>query len=407
MDRLRRQAPWVIGAIAALLIVTGALLGQGAWIAAGLVTLAPLGLRAWQRFQRLRLPATAPPLAPESEDEPEPVAAPRDRCAPSDMSMLIEEMLAQGRYALLLRPQIINHLTSDQLERARRAIEEGMSLTPAGEVFVQAPPTVVDDRLDEEKDVPLGRLIHVDGYYLDRYLVTNRQYRQFVAAGGYENMSLWEPEVWPALLDLVDRSGNPGPRLWKDSRYGRGQDDHPVTGICWYEAAAYARWVGKRLPSDAEWVKAAAWPVNLPGRGTVQRTHPWGDSMDRGKVNLWGSGPGTTVSVREHASGVSVGGVYQLIGNVWEWTGGDYGTLDLDGEANNGSMIKSLRGGAFDTYFDVQAHCQFQSGDYPLARKHNIGFRCALGVCDLAGPAEAEAELTESTTAAPLAEIGA
>jgi iron(II)-dependent oxidoreductase len=215
--------------------------------------------------------------------------------------------------------------------------------------------------------------------------VTNRQFRQFVASGGYENMSLWEPEVWPALLDLVDRTGHPGPRFWKDGKYPRGQHDHPVTGVSWYEAAAYARWVGKRLPTDPEWVKAAAWPVSLPGTRCVERAYPWGDSMDRSRANLWGSGPGATVSVREHAAGASVGGVYQLIGNVWEWTGGDYGSLDLDGEAGGTNLIKSLRGGAFDTYFDLQAGIQFQSGDYPLVRKHNIGFRCALGLCDLSG----------------------
>jgi hypothetical protein len=82
-----------------------------------------------------------------------------------------------------------------------------------------------------------------------------------------------------------------------------------------------------------------------------------------------------------------------MIGTVWEWTAGE---LDLESWTRlsaEGSLQstarKSLRGGAFDTYFDVQATCQFQSGDHPLARKHNIGFRCALGTCDLQPAADA------------------
>jgi iron(II)-dependent oxidoreductase len=89
--------------------------------------------------------------------------------------------------------------------------------------------------------------------------------------------------------------------------------------------------------------------------------------------------------VTKFEEGVSVGGVYQLIGNVWEWTHSNFGAWDEAARRLEiqGAM-KSLRGGAFDTYFDSQATCQFQSGDSSIARKHNIGFRCCLGLCDLA-----------------------
>jgi gamma-glutamyl hercynylcysteine S-oxide synthase len=124
--------------------------------------------------------------------------------------------------------------------------------------------------------------------------------------------------------------------------------------------------------------------------------------MDLGRANLWGSGPGGVVAVTEFPEGVSVGGAYQLIGNVWEWTSGAFrGTGG--GHWQLPTPMKSIRGGAFDTYFDNQAACQFQSGESPLARRHNIGFRCAVGVCDLelAGPTPSAPEVAEEPAGLP------
>jgi iron(II)-dependent oxidoreductase len=86
--------------------------------------------------------------------------------------------------------------------------------------------------------------------------------------------------------------------------------------------------------------------------------------------------------VDEFAEGDSVGGARQLIGNVWEWTGVGFGAWEAQNRYD-GANLKSIRGGAFDTYFDSQANCHFQSGEPPLSRKRNVGFRCAVGVCDL------------------------
>ena len=106
--------------------------------------------------------------------------------------------------------------------------------------------------------------------------------------------------------------------------------------------------------------------------------------MNRRFANLWGSGPEGTAAVSAFAEGMSVGGVYHLIGNVWEWTHSNFGAWDVAArKLEVTGPMKSIRGGAFDTYFDNQATCQFQSGDSSLARKRNIGFRCALGVCDV------------------------
>jgi len=299
---------------------------------------------------------------------------------------LVDTMLAQGRHALLVRRQLVGNLSPAQLALAIDEMSEGMALVPAGDVMVSG----FGAALATDEDHPLRtRVVGVESFYLDRCAVTNERFHQFLSAGGYEQMSLWEPEIWPAVLDFVDRTGHPGPRWWSNGNYPANQGDHPVVGISWYEAAAYARWIGKRLPTDAEWVKAASWPVTLPDRSRVQRRYPWGDTMDRKRANLWGSGPGGTVPVHEFRSGSSISGVYQLIGNVWEWTAGevDWGNAEalplVDGEPRT-ATLKSLHGGAFNTYFDAQATCQFQSGDHPLARKHNVGFRCAISMCDVA-----------------------
>jgi iron(II)-dependent oxidoreductase len=156
------------------------------------------------------------------------------------------------------------------------------------------------------------------------------------------------------------------------------------------------------LPTEAEWFKAGSWPVPLSDKKQWQRKFPWGDTMDRERCNLWGSGPGKIVAVGEFSSGVSVGGVYQLIGNVWEWTSGNFGSSEAEGQdLILPAPMKSIRGGAFDTYFENQATCQFQSGESPLSRKHNIGFRCALGLCDGASPEPAGPAAQSEPTEGP------
>jgi iron(II)-dependent oxidoreductase len=109
--------------------------------------------------------------------------------------------------------------------------------------------------------------------------------------------------------------------------------------------------------------------------------------MDRRLANMWGNGVNGTVSVTASPGGTSVGGVQQLVGNAWEWTSSTFGNWEPVGRKIETTMpLKAIRGGAYDTYFDPQSSCQFQSGETPLARKHNIGFRCALGFCDVVLP---------------------
>jgi gamma-glutamyl hercynylcysteine S-oxide synthase len=320
-------------------------------------------------------PATSAPPAAVATDP----ARPRARRA--QWTSLVEQLVDQQRVALLLRPQVATSLSAEQLAAAQEALDDTMAIVPEGLVAIHARS---HENHDDRHSPQTERIVSVEGLFLDRFAVTCRDYLAFIDDGGYEQMSLWEEAMWPAVLGFLDRTGQPGPRFWKNGTFASGQGDHPVVGVSWYEASAFARWAGKRLPTDPEWIKAGSWPVCADGGNPVQRRYPWGDAMDRRKVNLWGSGFNGTVPVAALSVGASVNGVEQLVGNVWEWTSSAFGVWEPAGRRiETATPLKSIRGGAFDTYFETQAHCQFQSGENPLARKHNIGFRCALGFCDV------------------------
>ena len=396
---------WAVGAVSLVYLILGWLLSHSLLAGSGAVGLSYLVLQfaSGNRRRRSRAGnASSRTAKPEVKRRLEPVD-------PNDTDALVEQMLAQGRYALLLRRQIACNLSDQQLQQAQEALADGMALVPDGEVALGQTAEVLDDGEpeDEEFAAPRGRVIRVERFFLDRYPVTNAQFYEFVLGGGYEQIALWDESIWPGVLEFVDATGEPGPRFWSQGCFEPGKDQHPVVGVSWYEAAAYARWLGKRLPTDAEWVKAGSWPVNLSATTRLQRKYPWGDTMDRTRANLWGSDPNGTVPVGQFPGGMSVGGVYELIGNVWEWTRGNFNAGDLPQCGLLLEMpLRSIRGAAYDTYFDNQATCQFPSGEAAVARKHNIGFRCAVGVCDLMlAPAGNRAAATAETETALAEEV--
>jgi formylglycine-generating enzyme required for sulfatase activity len=379
---------WILAGAALLSLLIGWAIGQfslGAIGAAGALCALAIRNPNWRLSLGGTQSASDEVMSP-MEDWSPPKDCPRPptarRTAANDG--LVEQMIAHGREALLLRPQIAANLTDSDLAAAQVALDEAMAIVPQGIVNMRA--RCFEDL--EEADAPRGeRLVQVEGFFLDRYPVTNGQYQLFVEGGGYEQMSLWDESIWPAVLGFTDQTGQPGPRYWQNGKFPAGKEDHPVVGVCWYEASAFARWVGKRLPTDPEWVKAGCWPVTTDAGRPVQRKFPWGEAMDRRMVNLWGNGVNDTVSVTASPGSGSVGGVQQLVGNTWEWTSSTFGNWEPPGRKIETTMpLKAIRGGAFDTYFDLQASCQFQSGETPLARKHNIGFRCGLGFCDVVLP---------------------
>jgi len=344
----------------------------------------PLSIRSVRaRISFWKRPAPADHAKPPSVSPAQPIHARRAGGDRSDS--LIDVMLAEGRYALLLRPQVIDNLSDLHLNETVVELQEAMAIVPRGQVVLEKMTDASGDgRADRDgTEHDHRRIVNVEPLFIDRYPVTNLEYQQFVDNGGYDEIAIWDEEVLPAMLDFVDRGGHPGPRLWEEGHFTPGEENHPVVGVCWYEAVAYARWVGKRLPTDAEWCKAACWPVTISSGNWLQRTYPWGNAFERSRANLWGSGRDRVVAVDRFPEGMSVGGVHQLIGNVWEWMSGPFGSAE-DSSLALPVPMKSIRGGAFNSYFEKQATCQFQSGENPLSRKDNIGFRLALGACDLA-----------------------
>jgi len=259
------------------------------------------------------------------------------------------------------------------IQQAKEELEQRMALVPAGSVVL--PKTLSAQPGAPEEDVD------VEPFLLDVQCVTNARYQKFVDAGGYDALEYWPEEIWPHLIELKDLTGQPAPRLWRNARHDKRLADHPVVGISWYEAQAFALWLGQRLPSEAEWQMAASWHIN--SSTDIMRRFPWGDAMDNTRCNIWSSRHYGTVPVGEYPNGAAPNQVRQLVGNVWEWTDSEYTIADDVGRPIVGEMpMHVVRGGAFDTYFETQSANYFRTGQIALARTYNTGFRCAMNLSD-------------------------
>ena len=226
----------------------------------------------------------------------------------------------------------------------------------------------------------------VDAFHIDVAPVTNGAYIAFIDAGGYDDPRWWTPAGWAWRQE----AGLVAPQLWRReggrwwrNRFGAIEpvpDHEPVQHVCWYEADAYARWAGKRLPTEAEWEKAAA---HDPTTAT-SRLWPWGDAApDEAHANLGGRHLGPA-PVGAYPRGSSAVGCQQLVGDVWEWTSSDFGPhpgfaafpYDEYSSVFHGSDYKVLRGGSWAT--DPGAcRTTFRNWDYPIRRQIFCGFRCA------------------------------
>lgn len=245
--------------------------------------------------------------------------------------------------------------------------------------------------LDNER--PAHR-VSVATFALDAAPVTNGQYREFIADGGYERAELWSERGWAHRRS----AGLTAPQFWERDGSGdwwrRGfgvtaplNPNQPVVHVCYFEAEAYARWAGKRLPTESEWEKAARWdPVS--GRS---RRFPWGDEEPTPEHANLGQRHLEPAGVGAYLRGRSPHGVDQLIGDVWEWTSSDF--LPYPGFASfpyreysevfHGGDYKVLRGGSFGTD-PVACRGTFRNWDHPVRRQIFAGFRCARDVTELA-----------------------
>ena len=171
----------------------------------------------------------------------------------------------------------------------------------------------VEGYWDEVKDVFVKGNC---GFFMDRYEVTNKQYKDFVDNGGYRKPEYWKNEFVKdgkilsrdeAIALFTDKTGRPGPSIWEAGDYPDGQDDYPVTGVSWYEAAAYAEYAGKSLPTGDHWDSGAGFHMDLIYEYFGSKLYPLS--------NFRGKGP---ESVRKSRA-VTCFGAYDMAGNVREW----------------------------------------------------------------------------------------
>jgi formylglycine-generating enzyme required for sulfatase activity len=231
--------------------------------------------------------------------------------------------------------------SSLQIELTYQPSDKDMVYIPAGEFIMgseEGPPN----------EGPVHK-VHLKAFYIDKYEVTNLQYRRFF------------------FIDIHRQPSYPYDR-------SLGGDQQPVVGISWFDAYEYCKWAGKRLPTEAEWEKAA--------RGTEGLIYPWGNQWQPNHANSARSEFGKPVEVGDYPKGVSPYGVFDMAGNVWEWCNdyydeNYYGTSPSQNPAGpKQGKLRVLRGGS---WFDEPAilRTTTRRGENPNVRLSNIGFRCA------------------------------
>ncbi|MEU8946788.1 ergothioneine biosynthesis protein EgtB [Streptomyces sp. NPDC048489] len=226
----------------------------------------------------------------------------------------------------------------------------------------------------------------VPAFFIDTTPVINSAYRAFIEDGGYTTERWWSPEGWTHIRS----HGIEAPLFWRREggqwlrrRFGVTEPvppDEPVLHVCWYEADAYARWAGRRLPTEAEWEKAAR---HDPATGRSTR-YPWGDADPTPEHANLGQRHLRPAPAGSYPAGESALGVRQLIGDVWEWTSSDlrpypgFAAFPYKeySEVFFGPEHKVLRGGSF-AVDKVACRGTFRNWDYPIRRQIFSGFRTA------------------------------
>jgi ergothioneine biosynthesis protein EgtB len=259
------------------------------------------------------------------------------------------------------------------------AVVQGMLKIPGGlyELGFSGSDFCYDNEVPEHKT-------YLNAYEIDTYPVTNKQFMAFIDAGGYEDYRFWLSDGW----DVVNEKKWDAPLYWqKMEGYWYKKDfgglnkispDEPVTNVSYYEANAYSKWAGKRIPTEAEWEKAASWNEDLEKK-TI---YPWGDELPSDHTaNLLQSWNWAPCQIGSYPQGKSYYGCHQMLGDVWEWTSSEYvlypGFRSKFSEYTDKWAInqKVLRGGSFATPRS-QIRNSYRNYFKPHERIPFSGFRC-------------------------------
>jgi formylglycine-generating enzyme required for sulfatase activity len=239
--------------------------------------------------------------------------------------------------------------------------------TPDKMILIPAGPFTMGSNEGPQDERPAHE-VTLRAYELDRFPVTNAQFADFL------NATANAIEVKPRLYDFDD----PDARVhMRSERFvvDAGFENHPAVEVPWRAALAYCTWRGKRLPTEAEWEKAA--------RGTDARHYPWGQATPERRHANYGTKYGGTTAVDTHPAGASPYGIREMAGNVWQWVSSAYRPYPYradDGRENlDPGPVRSTRGGGHDSpAADITTSQRGRNlSRNPTAGHHNIGFRCA------------------------------
>jgi formylglycine-generating enzyme required for sulfatase activity len=313
----------------------------------------------------------------------------------------------QAKVDKAVRQEVIDALLST-IAQSEVAVEVRIA---AGEVLGY----LGDPRLGEMITIPAGKFLmgsnehrhakpqhelFLPTYQIGKYPVTNVEYRQFIESGAYKDKRWWTKSGWEETgrYDLQ-------PIYWEEPPFNK--PNQPVVGIDWYECVAYCRWLSAetgqqyRLPTEAEWEKAARGGKGKQYFWSKRRgqRYPWGNNLETNRLNI-GEGEQQvrkTTPVGIYPTGVSPFGVFDCLGNVWEWCSTrqsgeyllpEYKPYPYDVQENEwqpnyleGIELRVLRGGAWDsTNLKEILHCTFRHSEPPKNKAPNRGFRVVISV---------------------------
>lgn len=284
--------------------------------------------------------------------------------APLDEQQRLWQWLLQHESQHAETIALVLALMKDKTEQVStsQSTESEMVEIPAG-AFIQG-----SDAIDAQDNERPAHSVYLDRYWIDRTLVTVGQYRSFIESGGYQTERWWTPEGWQ----------------WRQANsithplYQSSDPNHPVCGVSWYEADAYARSIGKRLPTEAEWEKAASWNA-----ATGEKLkYPWGNEFDP-LANRYDAENGTTTALSTEPQPMNLYGCSDMIGNVWEWTNTwfegypSFESYPYPGYSQQyfDGAHRVLKGGSWAT-FKWAMRSTFRNWYHPHVREVFAGFRC-------------------------------